>query len=506
MSNTDTFAQFELDERILNAIAGLGFEHATPIQAQAIPLLLAGNDVIGRARTGSGKTAAFGLPLLRRVADRKAKTLGIVLCPTRELALQVTNALRTYARNLTGVKVAAIYGGAAYPPQIKALQSGVSVVVGTPGRVIDHLQRGTLKLDHIEAVVIDEADEMLRMGFIEEVRTILDRIPSSRQVMLFSATMPPAIRNVASEYLTEPVVVQVERAALSVGHIKQFSIVVPQRQKIEALRRVLAGVVTGPTLVFARTRAGCAERADALAKGGVAVDALHGNLTQGARERVLGRFRARGLDIVIATDVAARGLDVEHITHVINLDLPHDVEGYVHRIGRTGRAGREGTAISFVTPGQRRQFRFLQNKLRADIGFMRVPDDAAIARHKQQLLIQDIADAAQQDLEATKHWIREVGRQTDLHTRQVAAAAVHLVAKARGVKLEPLQAPRQDDTRSSSDHPPKKPRPSQSGRARRKTKARSGKPRPGKGRKARSGRKHNPPADVGRRKRKANKS
>ncbi|MFP6683358.1 MAG: DEAD/DEAH box helicase [Polyangiaceae bacterium] len=492
MSDQIPFSQFELDERILNAIDELGFQYATPIQAQAIPALVSGKDVIGRARTGSGKTAAFGLPLLQRVRDREKGTRAIVLCPTRELALQVSEAIRTYARKLPGVRIATIYGGSPYPPQIKALRSGSAIVVGTPGRVIDHMDRGTLKLDQIEAVVLDEADEMLRMGFIEDVRKVLDAVPTPRQVMLFSATMPPVIRRVANEHLHEPINVQVEREALSVDHIEQFGIIVPQHRKLEALRRVLLGTVTGPTLVFARTRLGCAETADTLAREGLAVDALHGNLTQSAREHVLGRFRARGLDIVIATDVAARGLDVDHISHVINLDLPHDVETYVHRIGRTGRAGRKGAAISFLTPRERRQFRFFENKLHVEIHPMTVPSDATIARHKQTMLIDELREVLSGDLQEAQGWVQQAAKESGLQVEEIAAAAMALLAKSRGATLElikeeaPAERPTHDKDSEHSrtkKHPAARPRRAKQGH----TGASPGTKRPGKGPKKRPG-------------------
>jgi ATP-dependent RNA helicase DeaD len=490
MSDAKPFTEFDLDERVLSAVAELGFMQATPIQAQAIPPLLLGRDVIGRARTGSGKTAAFGLPLLQRVRDRDAKTRGLVLCPTRELALQVSEAIRSYARHLPGVRVATIYGGAPYPPQIKALRSGSPIVVGTPGRLIDHLKRGTLNLDDIEAVVLDEADEMLRMGFLEDVQTILDKTPDTRQVMLFSASMPPAIQHVARDYLNKPITIEVEREALSVDHVEQFGIVVTQRHKIEALRRVLAGIVTGPTLVFARTRLGCAETADALAKLGVAVDALHGNLTQAARERVLARFRARGLDIVIATDVAARGLDVDHISHVINLDLPAEIETYVHRIGRTGRAGRKGTAISFLTPHERRAFQRLQKTLSADIGEMYVPSDDEIARHKQTMLLDEITRAVGEELADADRWVQQVASQTPLRPREIAAAAIHLLAKERGTTLETLA-----DLAPAGD-PPHAPKPRHAPKARIERPKRGVKARHNKASKKRSGLKRGPTKPV----------
>ena len=374
---TSSFDDLALDPRLLEVVAAQGYERPTPIQAQAIPVLLEGHDVVGRARTGSGKTAAYGLPLLHGVRDGAKSVRALVLTPTRELAIQVTEALRTYAKRLP-VKIVTIYGGAAYPPQLQALRQGVPVVVGTPGRLIDHLERGSLDLTELQTLVIDEADEMLRMGFIDEVEKILAASPPTRQTMLFSATMPPPIRRIAGAYLREPKTVQVESEALTTAHIQQRWLEVPQRHKLEGLLRILASEEREGTLVFARTKAGCAEVARELAERGLSVDALHGDLSQSARELVLTRLRARRLDVLIATDVAARGLDVEHLSHVINLDLPNDAESYVHRIGRTGRAGRVGMAITLVTPRETGRLRALSRALGVPIEPIQAPSDAQI--------------------------------------------------------------------------------------------------------------------------------
>jgi ATP-dependent RNA helicase DeaD len=360
------FAAFALDERLRKAIGGLGFEKPTPVQAEAIPPLLEGRDVIGRARTGSGKTAAFGLPLLERVKDGGGAR-ALILAPTRELAIQVGNALRSFAKNIKGLQIATIYGGAPYPPQLKALRAGATIVVGTPGRVIDHLDRGTLNLSNLEFFVLDEADEMLRMGFIDDVEKLLAATPEERQIALFSATMPERIRGVAKKYLKNPHRVEVEGHGMTVDHISQQWIYVPYRFKMDAIVRLLRGVARGTTLVFARTKAACGDINDRLTREGFNIDALHGDLSQPARDQVMKRMRARRLRIVVATDVAARGLDVEHIEHVINFDIPDDAEIYVHRIGRTGRAGREGKAITFVTPRERGRLRDFERRLRAKI-------------------------------------------------------------------------------------------------------------------------------------------
>ena len=437
MSDPVPFSDFDLDPRILAAVEALGYEHSTPIQAAAIPALLDGHDVIGRARTGSGKTAAFGLQILEKLKNKKVKAAGgLILCPTRELALQVTDAIRGYAKKIEGMRLVCIYGGASYTPQVQALRQGVSIVVGTPGRVIDLMDRGKLDLSKIQSVVLDEADEMLRMGFIDDVNHIFEQLPAERQVLLFSATMPNEIRAVANKHLTNPMEIQVEGKALTSEHIEQMWVRVPNRHKLEALERLLSGYVDGTALVFVRTRALCAETADALAKRGIAVDALHGDLNQGARERVLGRLRAKRLDIVIATDVAARGIDVTHISHVINFDLPNDVETYVHRIGRTARAGRKGTAIAFVTPKERRKLRFMQKDLGVKFTPLEIPTDADIMRHQQQNLSRDINEALADDLEAAHAMLQSMMIEGERAPEEIAAAAIHLLAQQTGVQLK----------------------------------------------------------------------
>ncbi|MFT4624249.1 MAG: ATP-dependent RNA helicase DeaD [Myxococcota bacterium] len=420
------FSDFPLDPRILRAIEVLGFESTTAIQAASLPPLLEGHDVIGRARTGSGKTAAFGVPLLQRVADGADSPRVLVLSPTRELALQVTEALRGLARFLP-VRIATIYGGTPYPPQLRALKSSC-VVVGTPGRLIDHLDRGTLDLSNIEMLVLDEADEMLRMGFFEDVNKLLDATPEGRQMVLFSATMPPVIKRLIEARTQDLVTIQVENEALSTGHIEQQWMRVPQRFKLDALSRVLRGVERDTTLVFARTRAGCAEVADALAQQGFSADALHGDLNQSARERVLGRLRARQLDVVIATDVAARGIDVDHITHVINLDLPTDTEAYVHRIGRTGRVGRKGTAIAFVTPREVRYIRELERRLKVQIKPANVPSDSDIGRQRRKAMQVALAGVMGEAHGGVRAWMAGVCEETGWSADDLAAAALVLMA------------------------------------------------------------------------------
>ena len=385
-----TFASLKLSPRILQTIAALGFERPTPIQATAIPSLLEGRDLVGQARTGTGKTAAFGLPLIMRLSKGKARGLprAIVLTPTRELALQVTEALRQFAEG-GSLRFLTVYGGSAYGPQLRGLREGVDVVVGTPGRVIDLMERGDLKLGEVEMAVLDEADEMLEMGFIEAVETILAGTPeATRQVALFSATMPSAIRKVAERYLKDPI--NVKETSQTVIAIEQRYVQVPPRFKREALLSILRSEDRGATLVFASTRASCAEAADALAVAGIPAEPLHGDLSQPARERVIELLRARRVEVVVATDIAARGIDIEHLTHIINLDLPKNVEVYTHRIGRTGRAGRSGKAITLVVPRESLRFTEALRRRGVQIEEMFIASEHELATRQRETVIGDL--------------------------------------------------------------------------------------------------------------------
>ncbi|MBX2796710.1 MAG: DEAD/DEAH box helicase [Myxococcales bacterium] len=456
------FSDYDLDPRLVEAVAALGFETPTPIQDACIPPLLEGRDVLGGARTGSGKTAAFGLPLLHAMREHPKQVGAVVLAPTRELALQVTDAFRDFSKGLP-VRIVCIYGGVPYHKQLDALKRGAQVVVGTPGRVLDLVDRGALPLDAVRWLVLDEADEMLNMGFLEDVERLLAGLPEERQIALFSATMPDPIRAVAQRFLSDPVELAVEGRAMTVDHIEQMWIRVPRRHKVDALVRVLSAEPRGTTLVFVRTRKGCAEVADELARRGLSVDALHGDLSQSARERVLTRLRSRHLDIVAATDVAARGIDVAHITHVINFDLPDEAEGYTHRIGRTGRAGREGVAISFVTPGEQRKIKAFGRATGSPIPQVNVPSDAAIQRRRTEALANSVRAAMSEDLQAERALIESM----DEDPVALAAAALRLVAAAQGLPLgegeaseeaPPWARPRDRDRRGperSRSHPPR---------------------------------------------------
>ena len=450
------FGGFRLDVRFLEAVAALGFDTPSAVQRRAIPPLLDGRDVIGRARTGSGKTAAFGLPLLERVKEGGAAR-ALVLAPTRELALQVGDALRSFAKRVEGLRVVTVYGGAPYPPQLKALRSGATVVVGTPGRTLDLFRRGSLDLSTVECVVLDEADEMLRMGFIDDVETLLAATPEERQVALFSATMPAAIQRVARKHLRDPIELQVEARAMTVEHIQQYAIVVPERHKVDALLRVLRGIALGTTLVFARTRARCAEVAEVLAKHRVAAEPLHGDLSQVARERVVRALRASRVRVVVATDVAARGIDVDHIGHVINLDLPPDPESYVHRIGRTARAGRAGTAVSLVTPRGMRLVERFRKALGVPIETISVPTDADLARGERGRLKTSLHEVADEvPLDTATELLQEAAGEGAHDVAQLAAAALYLLARERSVHLTPIAD--EEPPAWAKPPPPRKPR------------------------------------------------
>jgi len=371
-----TFDELGLADGVLAAVKAMGYEAPSPIQAATIPLLLAGRDVVGLAQTGTGKTAAFALPVLSNLdldADLTRGPQALVLAPTRELALQVSEAFETYAAQLPGVRLLPIYGGQGYGPQLTALRRGVHVVVGTPGRIMDHLDKGTLDLSALRFLVLDEADEMLSMGFAEDIETILADTPSTKQVALFSATMPRQIRRLSQQYLNDPEEVTVKSKAATNANITQRYLMVSYPQKVDALTRILEVENFDGMIVFVRTKSETESLAEKLRARGFGAAALNGDVAQAQRERIVGQLKDGTLDIVVATDVAARGLDVERITHVVNYDIPTDTEAYVHRIGRTGRAGRSGDAISFVTPRERYLLKAIEKTNRTTLEQMQWP-------------------------------------------------------------------------------------------------------------------------------------
>lgn len=391
-----TFADLGLSNALLETVTALGYEEPSPIQREAVPVLLEGRDVLGLAATGTGKTAAFSLPMIHRIADgeRGDSPRGLVLVPTRELALQVARAVHRYGKGHR-MRVVPIYGGAPFPPQLKALKRGVDIVVATPGRALDHLNRGTLLLDEITVSVLDEADEMLDMGFQDDIEALLDATPKERQSALFSATFPVRLRRVADRHLTDPATVEVARmpATGDAPLVRQVAVVVRRADKLAALVRILDLEDPEAAIIFCRTRADVDELSDALAARGHRVEALHGGFSQTQRERVLGRLRGGANDLLIATDVAARGLDVSHLTHVFNYDLPQSPEQYVHRIGRTGRAGKSGMAVSLATRRERRLLHLIGEHTGRAVELLPVPRVADLRRRQLSRVMESAAES-----------------------------------------------------------------------------------------------------------------
>ena len=416
----------------------MGYEVPTPIQSMTIPHLLEGRDLVGQAQTGTGKTAAFALPLLSRLDTSLAAPQILVLTPTRELTIQLTEAFEHHAAKMRGVRVLPVYGGAGYGAQLKGLRQGAQVVVGTPGRVMDHMNRGTLKLDSLAALVLDEADEMLHMGFIDDVEWVLERAPEGRQIALFSATMPPAIRRIARKYLNKPEELSIHARTTAAETIRQRYVVVTERDKLEALTRILEVEATDGVLVFVRTRSTSAELAERLeARGKVRCAALNGDMAQAHRERVVGSFRRGRLDVLVATDVAARGLDVDRISHVINFDPPRDAEGYVHRIGRTGRAGRTGEAILLLSPREQRAAVVFGRVLRQQIEPMKVPDAQAINAARTKRFHEEITSVLEAgSQEAFGDLISSYVAEHEVQPEEVAAALARIVHGDRPMLYE----------------------------------------------------------------------
>jgi ATP-dependent RNA helicase DeaD len=389
-SATLHFRDLALSEPLLKVLAEVGYESPSPIQAATIPHLLGGRDVLGQAQTGTGKTAAFALPILSQIDLSQTKPQALVLAPTRELGIQVAEAFQRYASYMPGFHVLPVYGGQPYGPQLSALRRGVHVVVGTPGRIIDHLDKGSLDLSLLKNLVLDEADEMLRMGFIDDVEAILKKMPAVRQTALFSATMPHAIRRIAQTYLKDPVEVTIEAKTRTAENIRQRSWEVSGLHKLDALTRILEAEPFDAMIVFARTKQATDELAEKLQARGFSAASINGDVAQAQRERTIEQLKNGKIDILVATDVAARGLDVDRISHVVNYDVPYDTESYVHRIGRTGRAGRSGEAILFIAPRERGMLRAIERATRQPITPMELPtvaavNDVRIAKFKQQI-------------------------------------------------------------------------------------------------------------------------
>ena len=422
------FAVLNLRAEVLQAIVDAGYDAPTQIQLQTIPHVLAGQDLLGQAETGSGKTAAFACPLLSMIDIKLKQPQVLILAPTRELAIQVTAAIETYARHLRGFRALTIYGGQSYDIQLNQLKRGVHIVVGTPGRVMDHMRRATLNLKALKCLVLDEADEMLRMGFIDDVEWILSMTPQQRQILLFSATLPEPIRRIAQQHLKDPQQVTVKGKTMTADAIRQRYIETAAREKIETLRRLLASEDTDGVIVFVRTRSATIEVAEKLTDAGYSAAPLNGDMPQSLRERTVDNFRRERLAVLVATDVAARGLDVERVSHVINFDFPNDSEVYVHRIGRTGRAGRSGEAILFVGHREKGQLRRLEGATRQRIERMSQPSIESINQKRLENFKQRIRDAASdKDLEGFSELVGEVANDSGLDMQHIAAALAKLV-------------------------------------------------------------------------------
>jgi ATP-dependent RNA helicase DeaD len=466
---TDTvtaFDQLALNKSLLKALDDVGYETPSPIQAQTIPLLLEGKDIIGQAQTGTGKTAAFALPLISNLDLKQKDPQLLVLAPTRELAIQVAEAFQKYAKHMKGFHVLPVYGGQDYRGQIKALQRGVHVVVGTPGRVMDHMRRGTLKLGKLGALVLDEADEMLRMGFIDDVEWILEQTPQDRQIALFSATMPQQIRRIATKYLNDPAQITVKSKTTTVDTIRQRFWPVSGVHKLDALTRILEAEDFDGMIVFVRTKNSTVELAEKLEARGYSSAALNGDIAQNQRERTITNLKKGKLDILVATDVAARGLDVERISHVVNYDVPYDTEAYVHRIGRTGRAGRQGDAILFVAPREKRMLSAIERATRKKIEIMDLPsteliNDKRVAKFKQR-----ITDTlANEDLGLFVQMIEQYQHEHNVPAQEIAAAIAQLLQGDTPFLLQ-SKPKRKSGKKQTRDDWDKDERPSRKKRAR----------------------------------------
>jgi ATP-dependent RNA helicase DeaD len=453
------FSSLSLAEAVLDALKDVGYESPSQIQAQTIPHVLAGKDIVAQAQTGTGKTAAFALPLLSRIDLKNPNPQVLVLAPTRELAIQVSEAFQRYASRMKGFHVLPIYGGQDYTIQLKQLKRGAHVVVGTPGRVMDHMRRGTLKLDSLRCLVLDEADEMLRMGFIDDVEWILEQSPAGRQIALFSATMPDAIRRIAKKHLNAPEEITIKVRTTTAESIHQRYWLVSGLHKLDALTRILEAETFDGMIVFVRTKTLTAELAEKLAARGYSVAALSGDIPQKQRERTIERLKSGHLDIIVATDVAARGLDVDRISHVINYDIPHDTESYVHRIGRTGRFGRKGEAILFIAPRERHMLGAIERATRQKIELMELPSTEMLNSKRINQFTQRITDTlATEQLEFFHQLIEKYQQEHNIPALEIAAALAKLVqgdtplllktpAKTREHEAAPARRERPSDSR-----------------------------------------------------------
>ncbi|MGA7052575.1 MAG: DEAD/DEAH box helicase [Mycobacterium sp.] len=452
-----TFADLQIHPKVLRAIADVGYESPTAIQAATIPALLAGTDVVGLAQTGTGKTAAFAIPILSKIDVTNKATQALVLAPTRELALQVAEAFSRYGAHLPQINVLPIYGGSSYTVQLAGLRRGAQVVVGTPGRVIDHLERGTLDLSHVDYLVLDEADEMLAMGFAEDVERILSETPEYKQVALFSATMPPAIRKITTKYLHDPFEVASKAKNATAENITQRYIQVAGPRKMDALTRILEVEPFEAMIIFVRTKQATEEVAEKLRARGFSAAAINGDIAQAQRERTIAALKnagTKGIDILVATDVAARGLDVERISHVLNYDIPHDTESYVHRIGRTGRAGRSGNALLFVSPRERHMLKAIEKATRQTLTEVELPSVEDVNAQRVAKFADSITDTlGGPGIELFRRLVEDYEREHDVPMADIAAALALQARDGEAFLLSPEPPPQRRERNERNNEP-----------------------------------------------------
>ena len=482
VSSIPSFRDLALSEPLLKALDDVGYETPSPIQAQVIPFMLQGKDVLGQAQTGTGKTAAFALPILSRIDLKQKDPQVLVLAPTRELAIQVAEAFQRYAAHLKGFHVLPIYGGQDYSSQLRQLKRGAHVVVGTPGRVMDHMRKGTLNLDTLKVLVLDEADEMLRMGFIDDVEWILEQTPDDIQIALFSATMPSVIRKIAEEYLTNPEQITIKVTTASAENIRQRFWTVSGVHKLDALTRILEVETFDGMIIFVRTKTSTVELAEKLEARGFSAAAINGDMSQALRERSIANLKSGKLDILIATDVAARGLDVDRITHVVNYDIPYDTESYIHRIGRTGRAGRTGDAILFIAPRERKLLSNIERATKQKIEEMGLPSTEVINNKRIARFKQNITDTlAAEELSFFSQLVEQYQQEHNVSAAEIAAALAKLVQGDTPLLIQPpkrVKESREDrPARSERDERPSRDRGDRGDRGERSDKGGERKPR-----------------------------
>ncbi len=462
------YDESNIDSRIIRAVTEMGFENMTPIQEQAIPYLLEGRDIIGQAQTGTGKTAAFGIPLLQKIDPEDRSLQAVVLCPTRELAIQASEEMRKFSKYMHGIRMVPIYGGQDIVRQIKALKGGVQVIVGTPGRVMDHMRRHTIKMDTVKMVVLDEADEMLNMGFREDMETILKEVPGEHQTALFSATMPQAILDITGTYQKDAVTVKVAAKELTVPLVKQFYFYVKKIYKEEVISRLLEVYGLKRSMIFCNTKKMVDELAENLKARGYQAEGLHGDLTQKQRDFVMSRFRSGNLEILIATDVAARGIDVDDVEAVFNYDIPQDIEYYVHRIGRTGRAGREGMAFTFAYGRDMYKIRDIERVCKTAMTEAPVPTATQVNKMKAEKVLRAAAELAQStDLTKMQEMLEEYTAEKELDPMQLAAALVKMQVGEELQEIE-IEQPRRSGRKSGEEKRSKDGQRSRDGRGERR--------------------------------------